>query len=103
LTRDAILTTERGRGPEGRNAPVTTPERVAPGSTRAGLRRVTLEPGRCGMPTYVFKCSACGDQFEKVMSISEREKGKPPSCPKCKKHKVERVYTSFYAKTGRKS
>jgi putative FmdB family regulatory protein len=55
------------------------------------------------MPTYVFKCGACGQQFEKIMTIAEREKGKPPSCPKCKKHKAERVYTSFYAKTGRKS
>jgi putative FmdB family regulatory protein len=55
------------------------------------------------MPTYVFKCGACGEQFEKVMSLSEREKGKQPSCPKCKKHKVERVFTSFYAKTARKS
>jgi len=55
------------------------------------------------MPTYVFKCGACREQFEKVMSISEREKGKPPSCPKCKKDNVERVYTSFYAKTTRKS
>jgi putative FmdB family regulatory protein len=63
----------------------------------------TLEPGRCCMPTYVFKCGACGEQFEKVMSLSEREKGKQPSCPKCKKHKVERVFTSFYAKTARKS
>ena len=63
----------------------------------------TLEPGRCCVPTYVFKCGACGEQFEKVLSISERETGKPPSCPKCKKDKVERVYTSFYAKTGRKS
>lgn len=59
--------------------------------------------GRRCMPTYVFRCGGCGEQFEKVMTISEREKGKAPSCPKCKKHKVERVYTSFYAKTGRKS
>ena len=61
------------------------------------------EPRRCCMPTYVFKCGACGEQFEKVMSISEREKGKPPACPKCKKHKAERVFTSFFAKTTRKS
>ena len=55
------------------------------------------------MPTYVFKCGACGEQFEKVMTVSEREKGKPLSCPKCRKRKVERVYTDFYAKTSRKS
>lgn len=55
------------------------------------------------MPTYVFRCRACGEQFEKVMSISEREKQKSPSCPKCKKANVERVYTAFYAKTSRKS
>ncbi len=54
------------------------------------------------MPTYVFRCAACGEQFEKVMSVSEREK-KTPACPKCKKRKVERVYSAFYAKTSRKS
>jgi putative FmdB family regulatory protein len=55
------------------------------------------------VPTYVFKCHACGEQFERVMSISEREKEKTPSCPRCKKGSVQRVYTSFFAKTSRKS
>ena len=55
------------------------------------------------MPTYVFKCVACGQQFEKVMTISEREKGQSPACPKCRKADVERVYTGFFAKTSRKS
>jgi putative FmdB family regulatory protein len=55
------------------------------------------------MPTYVFRCGTCGEQFEKVMSISEREKEEVPPCPKCRKSSVERVYSSFYAKTGRKS
>jgi putative FmdB family regulatory protein len=55
------------------------------------------------MPTYVFRCNSCGEQFEKVMSVGEREKGKAPPCPKCKKQSAERVYASFYAKTSRKS
>jgi putative FmdB family regulatory protein len=55
------------------------------------------------MPTYVFRCSSCGEQFEKVMSVREREEGKALSCPKCKRQSVERVYASFYAKTSRKS
>jgi putative FmdB family regulatory protein len=55
------------------------------------------------MPIYVFKCAACGAQFEKVMTISERERGKSPACPKCGKADVERVYTGFFAKTSRKS
>jgi putative FmdB family regulatory protein len=55
------------------------------------------------VPTYEFKCGACGEQFERVMSISQREKEKAPSCPKCKKKSVQRVYTSFFAKTSRKS
>lgn len=55
------------------------------------------------MPTYVFRCRACGEQFEKMMSISEREKQKSLSCPKCKKANVDRVYTAFYVRTSRKS
>jgi putative FmdB family regulatory protein len=80
---------------------VSSPEPAA--SWEAWPEEGSFEPGRWGMPTYVFRCRACGEQFEKVMSISEREKQKSPSCPKCKKANVERVYTAFYAKTSRKS
>ena len=54
------------------------------------------------MPTYEFKCGACGEHFEKTMTVAEHEKARP-ACPKCKSRKVEHVITSFFAKTTRKS
>jgi putative FmdB family regulatory protein len=54
------------------------------------------------MPTYVFTCKACGERFEKNMSLTERETTKV-SCPKCGGGEVERVYSSFFAKTSRKA
>jgi putative FmdB family regulatory protein len=55
------------------------------------------------MPTYVFKCTGCNEQFEAVLTIAERLQGPDPSCPKCKSDKVERVYSAFTAKTSKKS
>ena len=57
---------------------------------------------RTGMPIYVFRCSKCKNQFEKSMTVAEREKARPV-CPKCKGRKVEPVLTGFSAKTSRKS
>ena len=41
------------------------------------------------MPTYEYKCSACGHSFEELQSFSE-----PPltKCPKCKKKKLARLF-----------
>ncbi len=40
------------------------------------------------MPTYEYRCSACGHQMEEFQYISD-----PPlhKCPKCKKNKLERL------------
>lgn len=40
------------------------------------------------MPTYEYKCDACGHEFEKFQSITA-----PPvkTCPKCGKKKVRRL------------
>jgi putative FmdB family regulatory protein len=40
------------------------------------------------MPTYEYKCNACGNRFEKFQSMSS-----PPikKCPKCGKNKVQRL------------
>jgi putative FmdB family regulatory protein len=54
------------------------------------------------MPTYVFRCAKCGEEFEKVMSVDQREKARP-ACPSCKGRKVEPVFYGFFAKTSRKS
>jgi putative FmdB family regulatory protein len=40
------------------------------------------------MPTYEYECGACGHQFEKYQSMTEKAIKK---CPKCGKAKVERL------------
>ncbi|MCS6863674.1 MAG: zinc ribbon domain-containing protein [Gemmataceae bacterium] len=41
------------------------------------------------MPTYDYRCNACHYTFDELQSFSE-----PPltQCPKCKKHKLERLF-----------
>ena len=40
------------------------------------------------MPTYDYKCEACGFEFEKFQSMSSRPVRK---CPKCGKNRVKRL------------
>src|SRR3954469_14448930 len=41
------------------------------------------------MPTYDYRCNACGHTFDELQSFSE-----PPltKCPECKKNKLERLF-----------
>lgn len=54
------------------------------------------------MPTYDFRCSGCGKKFSLNMTIREREK-KRVKCPKCGAGKPETMFSTFFAKTSRKS
>jgi len=54
------------------------------------------------VPTYVFRCLKCGEQFERVMTLAQREKARP-TCPECRGRKVRLVLAGFFAKTSRKS
>jgi putative FmdB family regulatory protein len=54
------------------------------------------------MPTYSYRCEACGETFERVETISEHRTGKP-RCPKCDGEKVIQLPTPFVAMTGKKS
>ncbi len=54
------------------------------------------------MPTYDYKCQDCKHTFTRVESISAHERARA-ACPKCRSANVSRVFTSFYAKTVRKS
>ncbi len=54
------------------------------------------------MPTYEYRCEACGKEFTQTERISKNARRRP-ACPKCKSKKVARVFSSFYAKTGHKS
>ena len=40
------------------------------------------------MPTYDYRCTACGHRFDELQSFSEAALKK---CPKCKKKKLERL------------
>jgi putative FmdB family regulatory protein len=41
------------------------------------------------MPTYDYRCTACGHAFDELQSFKD-----PPltTCPKCKKKKLERLF-----------
>jgi putative FmdB family regulatory protein len=54
------------------------------------------------MPTYEYLCVNCGEEFTRVMSISEYESGKV-ACPKCQSSDVKQQMSTFTAKTSRKS
>ncbi len=54
------------------------------------------------MPTYDFRCGECRKRYTLTMSIAEHDH-KRIKCPKCGSRKAEPVFTSFFAKTSRKS
>ncbi len=54
------------------------------------------------MPTYEYRCEACGHEFVQVLSISEHDEHKP-QCPECKSDNVERVLGAVFVKTSRKA
>jgi putative FmdB family regulatory protein len=41
------------------------------------------------MPTYEYKCDACGNGFDEYQSFSDKPLKK---CPKCKKSKLRRLF-----------
>jgi putative FmdB family regulatory protein len=43
------------------------------------------------MPTYEYKCDACGNEFEKFQTMSSEPIRK---CPKCGKNKVRRLISA---------
>ena len=42
--------------------------------------------------TYNYRCSSCDHDFEKNISIEERDSPSNKPCPSCKKKSVERVF-----------
>jgi len=45
------------------------------------------------MPTYEFQCDACGERFEVVASLAQRDE--LAVCPACGSRDVHQVFTSF--------
>jgi putative FmdB family regulatory protein len=54
------------------------------------------------MPTYVYLCDKCGEEFNLIMSFREHGEAKA-TCPKCNSQKVRQQLVEFIAKTSRKS
>jgi len=54
------------------------------------------------MPTYVYLCGQCGEEFTLILSIKEYEAAKV-ACPKCKSGETKQQLTHFMTKTSRKS
>jgi len=54
------------------------------------------------MPTYEYVCSQCGEQFVRIMSLSEYGSVKV-DCPKCQSDDVKQQMSAFNPKTSRKS
>ena len=54
------------------------------------------------MPTYDYSCQECGHSFQRIEKISEHGE-KKVRCPECESTRVERVFSSVFVKTSRKS
>lgn len=50
------------------------------------------------MPIFEYKCSDCGEQFDDLDSIANRDK--PHKCPACGSMKSERQLSVFCASSG---
>jgi putative FmdB family regulatory protein len=51
---------------------------------------VTPDEQGCEVPTYDFRCRSCGEQFEVVCSIAEREER--AVCPACGERDAAQVF-----------
>ncbi|OGA37862.1 MAG: FmdB family transcriptional regulator [Betaproteobacteria bacterium RIFCSPLOWO2_12_FULL_62_13] len=54
------------------------------------------------MPIYEYRCRRCREVFDLAEHVAEHGKSHP-RCPKCNSEEVEPVFTTFYAKTSKKS
>jgi putative FmdB family regulatory protein len=54
------------------------------------------------MPIYEYRCTKCRKRFSEQQPISAHGRRRP-ACPHCKSKAVEPVFSTFFAKTIRKS
>ncbi len=54
------------------------------------------------MPVYEFTCGECKKPFEVIQSVSDYDPRRV-KCPHCGSEKVERRWSSIFAKTSKKS
>jgi len=58
---------------------------------------------RVSMPAYEYTCKGCGKEFTVYLSMKEFDAHPKITCPKCESSSVERKFTTFFAKTSKKS
>lgn len=54
------------------------------------------------MPTYEYLCQKCRNLFTVVLTMREHDHAKV-TCPQCQGNKVTQQFSTFYAKTSKKS
>jgi putative FmdB family regulatory protein len=47
------------------------------------------------MPIYEYKCTECGNSFEKLVSFSETER--VPACPSCKSKETRKKISAVFS------
>lgn len=55
------------------------------------------------MPAYEYICKDCKKEFTLFLSIKEFETRPKINCPNCQSDNVAKKFTSFFAKTSKKS
>jgi len=55
------------------------------------------------MPIYEYVCPGCKEKVEIFASISQKEKGLKPMCPKCGSEKMIQVFGGFSIGSSRGS
>jgi putative FmdB family regulatory protein len=50
------------------------------------------------MPIYAYKCKACGERFEAMRRMSDRDED--VNCPACGKEYPQRVLSNVFASSG---
>ena len=68
----------------------------------ASDRRFRALVRESAMPTYQYRCQKCGEIFEHIEHVAERESARL-HCPKCGSEIVQHQPTQFFAKTSKKS
>lgn len=44
------------------------------------------------MPVYEYECEKCGNRFELIATLAEKEAGIAPECPKCGSQNCRQVF-----------
>jgi len=54
------------------------------------------------MPRYDFRCKKCAKRFSIKLTVHELE-SRRYKCPKCGSKRLDKLVTSFFAQTSRKT